>query len=175
MSGPISVIKKICLLGDPAVGKTSLIRRYVFDEFDDTYITTIGTKVTKKALEMKCGDKTYKLSMLIWDILGQKEFMAFHKTYYQGAEGALLVCDATRAETQQSLLKWIESFTGAVGTVPMIFLVNKSDLVNKEEFDKSFLVELSKTHNTQFMFTSAREGLNVEAAFLSMGKRLLPQ
>ena len=111
--------------------------------------------------------------MLIWDILGQKEFMAFHKTYYQGAEGALIVCDGSRLETLHSLQKWIDSFVSAVGNVPIIFLVNKYDLVEESTFDTSYMDELTKTHNTLYLFTSAKDGLNVEEAFSAMSKRLL--
>ena len=83
---------KVCLVGEKAVGKTSLIRRYVLNMFDDGYITTIGTKVSKK--EVMVND-TIKVTMLIWDILGQDEFQFLHATYYQGSAGALIVCDGT--------------------------------------------------------------------------------
>ena len=83
------IIKKICLLGDAAVGKTSLIKRYVYSMFDDKYITTIGTKVTKKSItytKQAAGQATeIRLTLLIWDILGQKQYSRLHPVYYQGA------------------------------------------------------------------------------------------
>lgn len=167
------VIKKICLLGDPAVGKTSLIRKYVYDMFDDKYITTIGTKVTKKQVIVKDlgPDKSdVRITLLIWDILGQREYQRLHPVYYQGAEGALIVCDGTRMETMNSLESWATSFKNVVGDVPIVFLINKSDLINLDEVDITPVEEVSKSHNAPFMPTSAKLGTNVENAFYTLSK-----
>ena len=173
MSDPIHIIKKVCLLGDPAVGKTSLIRKYVYSIFDDSYIPTIGTKVTKKSLEFAVGDQPIHLSILIWDILGQKEFMTFHKAYYQGSEAGLLVCDATRPETIESLNTWIASFQDSVGKVPIIFLVNKIDLIGVENFNSEKIDGLTKKFDTRFYFTSAKDGTNVEDVFKAISQKLI--
>ena len=168
------VIKKICLLGDPAVGKTSLIRRYVFDMFDDKYITTIGTKVTKKTVMVApTGTASgVKITLLIWDILGQREYQRLHPVYYQGAEGALIVCDSTRKETIGSLSTWVTSFKNVVGPVPVVFLMKKSDLVDPEKFDRTEIEGLCKQHNAPYLPTSAKSGLNVEKAFLTVSEAL---
>jgi len=169
------VIKKICLLGDPAVGKTSLIRRYVFDMFDDKYITTIGTKVTKKNVLVSKGGKDgadVKITLLIWDILGQREYQRLHPVYYQGAEGALIVCDTTRKETIGSLQTWVTSFKNVVGPVPVVFLMNKSDLIDFETMDKTEIDVLSKQHAASYLPTSAKVGLNVEKAFMTISESL---
>lgn len=170
------IIKKICLLGDPAVGKTSLIRRFVFDMFDDKYITTIGTKVTKKTLEVDretpAGQMHIKITLLIWDILGQREYARLHPVYYQGAEGALIVCDGTRQETIRNLPTWTTSFMKVVGQVPIIFLINKSDLLNMDEFPTQDVENISETYNSPFYFTSARTGENVGEAFVEISKLL---
>jgi len=173
MGEPINVIKKVCLLGDPAVGKTSLIRKYVYDVFDDSYIPTIGTKVTKKSLEFAVGDQPIHLSILIWDILGQKEFMTFHKAYFQGSEAGLLVCDATRPETIDNLNIWITSFHDAIGKVPIIFLVNKMDLVKPDCFDSCKIDALIKKFETKYFRTSAKDGTNVEEAFKAISQKLI--
>ncbi len=168
------LIKKICLLGDAAVGKTSLIRRYVYSSFDDKYITTIGTKVTKKSLVFKhpSQDMKVRISLLIWDILGQKEYSRLHPVYYQGAEGALVVCDATRPATIKSLEDWSTGFQKTVGKVPLVFLINKADLIDKSTYDTSEAERLAQKFNAHLYFTSAKTGENVEKAFLELGNTL---
>lgn len=176
MTASREIIKKICLLGDAAVGKTSLIKRYVYSMFDDKYITTIGTKVTKKSLPF---DKTadgskleIRLTLLIWDILGQKQYSRLHPVYYQGAEGALVVCDGSRPETLSSLDEWAKTFQEVVGPVPLIFLVNKADLVDQKAFDASHVNGLCQQYRGKWLFTSAKDGLNVDKAFHELGDEL---
>ena len=168
------LIKKICLLGDAAVGKTSLIRRYVYSSFEDKYITTIGTKVTKKSLVFKhpSQDMKVRISLLIWDILGQKEYSRLHPVYYQGAEGALVVCDATRPSTIKSLEEWGVGFQKTVGSVPLVFLINKVDLVDRDTFDMTEAQAIADKYNARLYFTSAKTGENVEKAFLDLGNIL---
>jgi GTPase SAR1 family protein len=71
----VELTKKVCLIGDPGVGKTSLIHRYVLDLFDDSYLTTIGAKVTKKmvGLDVADCDLHVNLNLMIWDVAGKKE------------------------------------------------------------------------------------------------------
>ncbi|TRO50712.1 GTP-binding protein [Candidatus Bathyarchaeota archaeon] len=168
------LIKKICLLGDAAVGKTSLIRRYVYSSFDDKYITTIGTKVTKKSLVFKhpSQDMKVRISLLIWDILGQKEYSRLHPVYYQGAEGGLVVSDATRPATIKSLEEWAVGFQKTVGSVPLVFLINKVDLVDRDAFDLSEAQAIADKYNARLYFTSAKTGENVERSFLELGNTL---
>jgi len=170
------IIKKICLLGDPAVGKTSLIRRFVFDMFDDKYITTIGTKVTKKTVEVDreipAGTMHVKITLLIWDILGQREYARLHPVYYQGAEGALIVCDGTRDETIRNLPTWTTSFQKVVGQVPVLYLINKTDLIDMNTFPTADVEGISETYRAPFYFTSARTGDNVGDAFTEISKLL---
>jgi len=101
--------KKICLLGDPAVGKTSLIRRFIEDTFDENYISTIGTNVLSKLINLYFPEtgETLRIKLLIWDIAGQKSISDIHASYYYGAEGALIVCDITRQDTLEHLPDWI--------------------------------------------------------------------
>ena len=106
-----SIKRKVCLLGNPAVGKTSLIRKYIFDSFSDKYISTVGTKVSKKdiEIEIKKIDLKLTLTMMVWDILGQSGYRSLHSMFYKGASGALIVCDLTRRETYDSLKIWGDS------------------------------------------------------------------
>src|SRR6267378_7040900 len=108
--------RKILLLGDGAVGKTSLIRRFVVDKFSDDYITTIGTKVTKKDLRLELGSRTVDLSMMIWDVMGQKGKKGIEECAFRGARGVIVVLDLTRPETRVSFEEyWVPRVRGVAG------------------------------------------------------------
>jgi len=160
-------IIKVCLLGDGAVGKTSLVRRFVFDVFDDKYLISFGTKVSKKSI--KIGEA--EVDLLVWDILGQKSHEALHAAYYRGAAGAFAVSDFTRPETMPSLKSWIGNFRSTVGDKPVVILGNKSDL--DKQYTLSELQAFGSSIGCDAIETSAKTGMNVEKAFLEMGKRLL--
>lgn len=167
--------KKICLIGDGGSGKTTLIRKFVFDMFDDKYIHTIGTKVTKKVVMLP--EENIELTLMIWDIQGQKNDLGI-KTYMEGAEGALVVSDVTRLETLDHVPDWIVSFFEVAGQVPVVLLGNKSDLVDKMLFGEDELKFLcnklkKQGYNAQSMLTSAKTGLNVELAFKTLGKEIV--
>jgi len=169
------LIKKICILGDGAVGKTSLIRRYVHDVFDDKYLSTIGAKITKKVVTLKYhGAKPdVVLTLMIWDIAGQKDYNNVHPTYYQGAEGALVVSDITRKETLKSMPQWIESVYSVAGNVPIVFLANKSDLKMQAAFNEDDMKKIAARFKSPYLSTSAKTGQNVEEAFSTIGRELL--
>src|SRR3990170_686092 len=82
---PDFIKRKVLLLGDASVGKTSLIRRFVVDKFSDDYITTIGTKVTKRDLRLELGNRTVDLSLMIWDVLGQKGYKGIQESAFRGS------------------------------------------------------------------------------------------
>ncbi len=116
-----SLKKNIILLGDGAVGKTSLTRRFTMDEFSDRYITTIGTKVTKKNIYLGEGANRSEIVLLLWDILGQKGYKYTQALSFGGIEGALLVSDLTRKDTLDSLREyWIPSIVKVTGPIPMV-------------------------------------------------------
>ncbi len=160
-------ILKVCLLGDGAVGKTSLVRRFVFDAFDDRYLMSFGTKVSKKTVIF---DET-EVDLMVWDILGQRTQKSLHAAYYRGAAGALAVCDYTRRETFESLSSWIDGFLSVAGQVPIMILANKSDL------DKSYALDDVKAFGDQIgspiLETSAKTGTNVENAFAEITRRMV--
>ncbi|MCK4442985.1 MAG: GTP-binding protein [Thermoplasmata archaeon] len=166
---------KICLIGEGAVGKTSLIRRFVLDEFDDKYLQTLGTKVSKKELEIPAdGDSpAIQVDMTIWDIMGQKGFRELLKdAYFYGAKGIIAVCDVTRRTTLEELDDWIEGVYSVSGRVPIQFLANKSDLEDKLAMNAKDLEQATKAYDSRYYFTSARTGLNVEQAFRELALRV---
>jgi small GTP-binding protein len=167
---------KICLIGDLGVGKTSLIRRYVLDQFDDKYIATIGTKVTKKEVSL-VNPRTLKqehVSAMIWDIMGQPSFREIlRESYFFGAQGALAVCDITDKDTFGELRYWIKAMTATAGSVPTIIIGNKVDLRDEAEVTLSELRSFAEGLGSIAMLTSAKTGENVEKAFLALLERVL--
>jgi small GTP-binding protein len=166
--------KKIILLGDEAVGKTSLIRRVVVDQFDDKYITTIGTKITAKELQINTNEIVTYLRLQIWDILGQKGYTKLHRSSFRGTNGVFMVADITRKDTLKSLENyWIPEVENIAGSVPFIILANKSDLMNRAEFKEKELKGFALKYKAPFYFTSAKNGENVNEAFYKLGDRML--
>jgi len=166
---------KICLVGEAAVGKTSLIRRFVLDDFDDKYIQTLGTKVSKKELSMPGPNDGYdlKIDMTIWDIMGQKGFRELLKeAYFYGAKGIIAVCDVTRKSTLDDLDDWIEGVYSVTGKVPIQFLANKIDMKEKAEFAETEIQQATRAYDSPFSFTSAKTGENVESGFQSLAERV---
>lgn len=161
---------KVCFIGDAGVGKTSLIKRYVLDVFDDRYIATIGTKVTKKIVEVDDGGKQVKVMMLIWDIMGQKGFRELlREAYFFGAHGAIAVCDLTNKETLEELRYWIKALTDVAGNVPIVFAGNKADLQNEAVAKESDLKDLADKYDAEAFMTSAKTGQDVENMFKALG------
>jgi len=169
MGEPFNVKVKICLVGDSAVGKTSLIRRYVMDIFDDKYISTLGTKVSKKRLKLKKEDLDIDLTLSIWDVLGQDSFKGIQGMAFKGSRGAMLVCDVTREETLKNITSWADRIKKIAGDIPFVLLANKSDLTSQYKFNESDLESYSSNLNTSFFMTSAKFGDNVLKAFYKLG------
>ncbi len=158
---------KICLIGEEGVGKTSLIRRFVFSQFDEKYLRTVGTIVSKKVVTLRPVDGiTYHTSLLVWDIMGRRDFMSLYKeAYFARARGILAVCDLTRPETLDALEEWIEGIHSSVGEVPTIVLANKKDMAEHRRLDEDAILALCELHAAPYLMTSARTGENVELAF----------
>jgi small GTP-binding protein len=161
-----SIMKKICLLGDAAVGKTSLIRRFVYDVFDDKYITTFGAKVTTKRLTLEFSEDKVDLTLIIWDILGQRMHDKLHAGHYQGAKGALIVCDLTRGETVADVETWLQKIWETCDHIPAILLGNKCDLPHDDT--EVMLKEIAVKYGLKYYITSAKKGMNVEDAFRTL-------
>lgn len=176
---------KICLLGDPAVGKTSLIRKYVLDQFSDNYLSTIGAKVTKKEISYQWDNNTQvELMLMIWDIMGQKEdynsssnrFPSYKPSnmYFREAKGAIIVADITRYETFESLEFWYNSLMKEVEEeIPVLFFANKVDLLDESSWSRDAIIEEFKQFNSPSFITSAKTGEGVSDGFYELGRAIL--
>jgi small GTP-binding protein len=175
-STPKNIKRKILLLGDGAVGKTSLIRKFVLDKFNDKYIATIGTKVTKKELEISTEDEKFYLTLMIWDILGQKDYKSIQARSFKGADGVILVADFTREETLGSLEEyWLAVIANRIPSLQMVFVANKSDLKKEAQFTMKDLQKMAAKYDAEFFSSSAKTGENVEKLFITLGKKLIEE
>jgi small GTP-binding protein len=160
--------EKICMLGASAVGKTSLVRRFVKGIFSDKYLTTIGVKIDKKTVTVG----TRKVDLVLWDIHGEDELKKVRTSYLKGASGYFLVVDGTRADTLDTALILQKKAEETMGKVPFILVFNKSDLKDKWEIDKKTIEELSKD-GLMVVETSAKTGRGVEETFLALTVKML--
>ncbi len=162
------MMAKAVLVGDKAVGKTSLIRRYVLDEFDDRYLLTLGAKVTKKVEEVDVPERSLKavLELNVWDIMGQVGFRELAKeAYFHGARGILAVVDLSRKSTLDGIGDWIRAVQDVTGPVPLVLLANKHDLPKQAAITQPQVEEAARKLGCTSYLTSAKTGENVEAAF----------
>ena len=175
MAREYELIKKVCLLGDPGVGKTSLVRRFVTDLFDDSYLSTIGAKITKKGLVLDIPERDLhvKLTLMIWDVAGQKEYRAFHEMHMKGMEGVLAVADLTRKNTFESLKATLSMAERTNTNIPIVFLLNKCDLAEPSDADLKDVRTLASRRKIPVLATSAKTGLNVELAFERLSRMML--
>ena len=160
--------KKICMMGSFAVGKTSLVRRYVENMFSDKYLTTIGVKIDKKVITIQ----KETMTLIIWDIAGENGYHQVHSSYLRGMSGYLLVADKTRTSTLDNLLDVQERVKVAFPEVPHILLMNKIDLTGQWDIDESAINKL-KRDGYDVMMTSAKTGQNVEEAFNRLATKML--
>jgi len=169
------LIKKVCLIGDPGVGKTSLVRRFVTDLFDDHYLSTIGAKITKKSMELDVPERQLhiKLCLMIWDVAGQKEYRAFHEMHMKGMEGVIAVADLTRKNTFESLKATISMAERTGSNIPIIFLLNKCDLAEPSSSDLKDVRTLASKEQIPVLAVSAKTGLNVEMAFERLSRMMV--
>ena len=167
-------IKKVGLIGDSGVGKTSLIRRFVVDVFDDKYIATIGTKVSKRDIEYKLPDKTVYLTLMLWDILGQKDYKKIRTQSMKSSHGVMVTTDLTRLETVKAAEEfWLQEVWETLGDVPVVFLGNKVDLVEPGCEAVQSLENIGKKTEMPVVMCSAKTGENVESAFRAIGEIMI--
>lgn len=171
---------KLCMVGEAAVGKTSLVRRFVLDVYDDAYAATLGARVTKREIHFKGVEvpRHVRVDVTLWDIMGERFVRdQLRESYLLGAQGVIAVCDVSRPSTWEALDVWLDWIRRAVGDVPVVYAVNKIDLFpdlmarpNDTEFEGLFGVK-----DVQWFYTSAKSGQGVEGLFTSMAKQVMAE
>lgn len=166
---------KVVMLGDFAVGKTSMVKRCVYDVFDDMYLTTIGVKVSKKELPLAGEGASKRITLVLWDIGSLAEFKVQSSRYLEGARGAVVVADLTRVATITQLETYVQLFLSVNpgGTVAIAF--NKLDLFAEPEFPgkiDSFMESYRSRFGAESFRTSAKTGENVENLFSFIAGKL---
>lgn len=159
--------RKVCMLGDFGVGKTSLIARFVRNTFSDKYLTTVGVKVDSR--EVALGDGR-PLKLVIWDIAGKSALDALNMSYLRGASGLLLVADGTREATLRAAIDLLMQSRSLLPDAQAVLLINKLDIVERWEVSPATLAELRRS--LPVFETSALSGDGVEQAFAELAKRL---
>lgn len=167
--------QKICLLGTFAVGKTSLVERFVHERFDEKYLTTVGISVSQKLMppiQSRHNGRTVQYMFLIWDIAGLEKFDPMVINYFRGASGALAVADLTRPETIDSLEPICKKFMSVNPHAAMVTIGNKLDLFKDDDAAHSGLIKLASAYSSEVMLTSAKSGHGIEAAFNLLSHRI---
>ena len=160
--------KKVCTLGTSAVGKSSLVARFVKGIFSDSYLTTIGVKIDKKSITQR----GHKIDLLIWDLNGEDRFQKLSMNYLRGTAGYLLVVDGTRRSTLDAALALHHKTQANLGDVPFVVLINKTDRKEDWEIEEADIKDLQARGWTVHE-TSAKTGSGVEKAFADLARKLL--
>lgn len=163
----MTIQKKVCMLGAFAVGKTSLVARFVKGKYDDSYLTTVGVKIDRK--DVAIDDDTVR--MVLWDIQGEDELQPINPNYMKGASGCLLVVDGTRPETldvARRLKIWGQA---NAGDIPFVMLLNKADLMDEWALHDGDLRGDNRP-GCRVLNTSAKTGEGVDEAFRILAEKM---
>ena len=163
---------KVVILGEPGVGKTSIISRYVTNQFSPVVISTTGASYSTKILKI---DDENSIKFQIWDTAGQERFRSLTKIFYQNAVAVILVYDITVRETFEQLQKyWIKEIEENAPTdIILALAANKSDMYENELVNLNEGKELARQLNAIFKSTSALNSKGIDDLFLSIGKKFL--
>ncbi|QNM86665.1 GTP-binding protein [Polaribacter pectinis] len=159
------IAKKVLLVGNFGVGKTSLIRRFVLNEFSEDYISTIGVRVSKKVVEYN----NEQIKLMIWDVAGTSGNEKIPKAYFLGANAAMFVFDLSREETYLTIDENLNMVKELSGLKEITVVGNKKDLLSESELE-NIIQNVSVNID---LVTSAKENDNVEDAFLQLTAKAL--
>jgi small GTP-binding protein len=159
-----SRIAKVIIVGDAAVGKTSLLLRYTKGTFNPTYILTIGVQFAVK--DIRIGQDVLRIQ--IWDTGGQERFGPIRKIYYRGTKGALVVYDRSNHASFERLDYWIRELRQSTNNIPLVIVGNKADLPTVVPLEEA--QRFAANRSLEFSETSAKENLNVTTPFSQLAQ-----
>nr|XP_019007821.1 GTP-binding protein ryh1 [Kwoniella pini CBS 10737]OCF46602.1 GTP-binding protein ryh1 [Kwoniella pini CBS 10737] len=160
---------KLVFLGEQSVGKTSLITRFMYDTFDNTYQATIGIDFLSKTMYLE--DRTVRLQL--WDTAGQERFRSLIPSYIRDSSVAVIVYDITNRTSFLNTTKWVDDVRNERGQDVIIVLVgNKTDLNDKRQVTPEELDSRAKELGVMSIETSAKAGYNVKALFKKIAMAL---
>ena len=165
-------IKKILIIGNHGVGKTSLATRYVENKFSDAYLSTIGVNIMKKNLILSDHGNMAAVALMLWDLEGANKNQNIPLQYAKGCNAFIIVIDATRSETLENLQQHLDYIHNFDVDIPFIIAVNKSDLQSVVTLD-SVAFKQKYSNCVDIIQTSAKEDANVEKLFTLITKRTI--
>lgn len=162
--------RKVCLVGEQGVGKTSLIRRFVQGAFSEDYVRTLGAVATKKTVTVADpAGAPVQVDLVILDIMGDRSFMQlFRDAYFNGAAAVLAVFDLTEPASLRALPEWIRGVRRTVGAIPVVAIGNKADLESRTAVSSADVAKALAPLELDPVLASAKTGQNVETAFLRL-------
>ncbi|MFX1337543.1 MAG: Rab family GTPase [Promethearchaeota archaeon] len=164
--GKTESIFKVIVVGDPAVGKTSLLTKFATKKFKTQYIPTVGVNIVKEQVIVKDKGAEALVNLMLWDVAGQPQFYMLHKPYFNGADGMMLVFDVTRSSTFSNVKNWYNTTVKyGLSAIPRILVGNKIDLKDERKIILPMANHLSEELNAPYFETSALTGNGVNEIF----------
>jgi small GTP-binding protein len=157
-------------MGDYAVGKTCIIRRYVSDTFIEDYKASIGVDITSQELTFEKN----QVQLQIWDMSGQTDFKLVRSQFMSGTDMGIIVFDLTRPSSLENVSRWINEIHAMVPKLPLVLVGNKADLTNERQISREAAEKALADHNMLFYSeTSAKSGENIIQLFNDIAQQLL--
>jgi small GTP-binding protein len=168
-----TITKKICLIGDFGVGKTSLIRRFVERQFSDSYLSSVGVKISRKNIVLENVNQRTLVQLIVWDLEGNNKFKQIGTKYLQGASAAIIVGDVTRPETLEHMTQYLEIFSFVNPQALIAVTFNKVDLVDEETTNYILNHYQFKTQQVMTYVSSAKTGMSVDTIFENVARTII--
>ncbi|MCD6514845.1 MAG: Rab family GTPase [Candidatus Asgardarchaeum sp.] len=159
---------KVIVVGDGAVGKTSIVRRFTTEKFEKTYFPTVGANFYARYALVD----NKRIVLQIWDLAGQPRFNEVTQLFFRGARGVVYVFDRTRPITLKNLENWFNRIYNEIGKVPSVVAGNKTDLVRSTNEYDDLAKRFSDIIGAQYFLTSAKEDINIEQLFIALIKSM---